>query len=99
MRFCMESPLLPFDLATKNVWEVIFEDSKIPKWKKDALLVLFGNLTFKSKLSKNERESDPLYLFDLERIINDITRLMGDSEDLNQVWAQNRQIITQSLVN
>lgn len=57
----MKSQLSPFDQASKNIWQVLLENPQILKRKKDALLVLFGNLTFKSKLSKKERADDPLY--------------------------------------
>jgi len=95
----MKTQLAPFDQAQKNVWEVFWDNLQIPKWKMDALLVLFGNLTFKSKLSKKERASDPLYVFDLQRTINEITELTGDSEELKQIWSQNQSTIILSLTD
>lgn len=93
----MDSQLSTFDQASKNVWQVILEKSKIPKWKMDALMVLFGKLTFKSKLSRKERIQDPLYTFELQRTINEITELMEDSEELKQVWTLNQLMFLHSL--
>lgn len=63
----MKSQLSPFDQALKNIWQLLLENPNIPKRKMDALLIHFGNLTFKSKLSKKERDENPLYTFDFTK--------------------------------
>lgn len=48
-------------------------------------MISLGKLTYKSKLSQKERESDLLYQFDLEMAINNITKHTQEIESLKLV--------------
>lgn len=48
------SQLSPFDQAMKEFGEVLYSDTNIREGKKTALNILLGQLTFASKIPKNE---------------------------------------------
>lgn len=94
----MNKSLSPYEQAIKNIFEKILNNPKITKSTVTSLTVLFGNLTQKTKLTREQKKSDFLFNFDVERTLNEISKIMENSDDLHDVWILNKPIIFQSVI-